>query len=338
MHVNQPAFTSTAGGVDELEALLTAQRLSFLASSLAVDSPEMLRNGISAFRAALDPLRLPAASPLSTEALPTHEASPSQGSTVLAGGDKSASSGPCTCMCKDGPGIDTASVLQLKIQLDSIQIEVLRGSNQMNELIQSIMEFKTEIQAIRAALEELKTTSFRGLDASPPFIISPTPIRPPSLEDFGHTVRRIETPKLEPSSSPVIVARSFSPPPGLQSVTQSVATTPITTPYTTSPHLPSLPTRTATPIVTCPSSQSRRHSLPSRYHKRLESSGQELRVAFPRSYVPPLQACGRPASEVVRHYPVIELPQTFPLHPSVAVLSGLGTIGQESALAKPSGE
>lgn len=78
MHRDQPAFTSTIGGVDELEALLTAQRLSFLASSLAVDTPEMLRNGISAFRAALNPRRLPVASPLSTETLPTHGASPSQ--------------------------------------------------------------------------------------------------------------------------------------------------------------------------------------------------------------------------------------------------------------------
>lgn len=43
------------GGIDELEAFIAGQRLSFLISSTAPGSPENLRQGVAAFRETLRP-------------------------------------------------------------------------------------------------------------------------------------------------------------------------------------------------------------------------------------------------------------------------------------------
>ncbi|KIO28310.1 hypothetical protein M407DRAFT_182877 [Tulasnella calospora MUT 4182] len=53
----------TAGKVDELEALLTAQRLSFLASSTTTGLTGSLHEAIADFRVALNPRSHMAASP-----------------------------------------------------------------------------------------------------------------------------------------------------------------------------------------------------------------------------------------------------------------------------------
>lgn len=59
------AFTTKpkAGEVDELEALLAAQRLSFLASSTTIVSAGSLREAIADFRGALSPRSHVTASP-----------------------------------------------------------------------------------------------------------------------------------------------------------------------------------------------------------------------------------------------------------------------------------
>ncbi|KAG8952995.1 hypothetical protein FRC00_006534 [Tulasnella sp. 408] len=136
-------------GVDELEAFIAAQRLSFLISSTAPGSPENLRQGLAAFRETLRPL-----STLDTSSAPTEGYNPQQndihdsGSSVFAQAGEPISSTSTVWSCDDR--IDVAP--QPTKQTGLFGAGFGEVASQIRELIQMVKEVKAEVRNLNSAL------------------------------------------------------------------------------------------------------------------------------------------------------------------------------------------
>ncbi|KAG8947039.1 hypothetical protein FRC04_011219 [Tulasnella sp. 424] len=137
-------------GIDELEALLAALRLSFLTSTSATSSSDDLRQSIAAFRVALRPDQsVVVVSPSPTE-VPAESQLAQLRPPVLTLIEStwqvpSASRHDINLIC--------IQVSQLAQQIDLV---ITEGTNHIRELIQIIEELKAEVRDLRSATVALK--------------------------------------------------------------------------------------------------------------------------------------------------------------------------------------
>ncbi|KAG8933858.1 hypothetical protein FRC01_006704 [Tulasnella sp. 417] len=145
-------------GVDEFEAFVAALRLSFLTATSTAGSPEILHQGIDAFRETLrprSPSTLTDASPT-----PSTEAYVQKSDHGHHSDEEPISSASTAWSCDDR--IDT-----LTKQLELVSTEVREGTSGIRELTQSVKELKTEISDLRSALAASKVVTKKEVAPSP---------------------------------------------------------------------------------------------------------------------------------------------------------------------------
>ncbi|KAG8913338.1 hypothetical protein FRC01_004593 [Tulasnella sp. 417] len=152
------AFTAkpTVDDVDELEILLTAQRLSSFASSATSGSAGSLREAIAEFRAALNPQSHVTASPALFHA---------EGTETPAKARELDLEAPIHCVCLDKANL----VSEIAQHIEAVHA---KSECEIHRLVDIIMGLKTELRDLRAAVEAPKLDP-RSQDHG----ISPTPTK-----------------------------------------------------------------------------------------------------------------------------------------------------------------
>ncbi|KAG8971752.1 hypothetical protein FRC05_010819 [Tulasnella sp. 425] len=181
-------------GIDELEALLAALRLSFLTSSSATSSPEALYQSIAVFRAALKPQGI-VPNPSPTVAHLRKQDDGNHHDFVNVGEPSSATS----TTCGDDDRID------LTKQMDFVHAELRQGTDHIRELIQSVQELRKEVQDLRSAVVAPK--SLASTEDHPP---PSTPII--NVVENCATLAPVHQAQVEPAPSPYAAGASPSRP------------------------------------------------------------------------------------------------------------------------------